>query len=93
MNSLHGLLPGEAKQTIDGRTNAKNERRKPKTIDSISSSTAGEADGELESCRGHGGEESGHGREVKEIGCTVLLREPNGGYAWSRLLGRADGGK
>lgn len=74
---LHGLLPCQPQETIDGGCDARYHRGEPEGIDDIFERSAMGIEGILQSCRGDSREECRHSRQIEEDGRTVLLCEPD----------------
>lgn len=75
---LHGLLPRQPQETIDGGGDAENHRGEPEGIDGIFERSAMGIECVLQSCRSDSREECRHSRQIEEVGSIVLLCKPDG---------------
>lgn len=74
---LHGLLPCQTQEAIDGSGDTEHHRGEPEAIDSIFERSPTAIEGELQSCRSDSREECRHSRQIEEVGRTVLLCKPD----------------
>jgi hypothetical protein len=75
---LHGLLPRQTEKTVDGGGDAEHHWSEPEAIHGILEWRAMAAEGKLHRGRSDGREECRHGRQIEEVGGTVLLGESDG---------------
>ncbi len=75
---LHGLLPRQTQETIDGGGDVEHHRGEPEGIDSIFKRSTMAVEGVLQRCRSNSREECRHSRQIEQVGGTVLLCKPDG---------------
>ncbi len=75
---LHGLLPCQTQETIDGGSNAEHHRGEPEGIDGIFEWSTMAIEGVLQRCGSDSRKECCHSRQIEKVGGTMLLCKPNG---------------